>query len=232
MKIIIPIIVFCFSINVFASRPLKSDDAFTLGRKLFQLEIATEIMNQENLNLPITSTYGIFDNTDLLLGFSLCNSSTTNSRINFECLNIGFKQQLVSIYGLDVSTKFQISTEMGNNIFASSSSSIMLITSRSISSFNFHLNFGYAIDNIENGNSNLWFASAACEYLMNDQITIGIDFGITRNPSIYFSNPIGYSLIGISAKIFDSFSLDTGINITYDDKSRVDMFTTGLTIQI
>lgn len=66
--------------------------------------------------------------------------------------------------------------------------------------------------------------------LLNDQITIGTDFGISRNPSLYFSSPTGYALLGVSYKIFDSVSLDTGLNITFNEKSKFDMFTTGLTI--
>ena len=67
MKCRILFLIVLYSSVAFASRPLKSDDAFTLGRNLFQLELAYEIIPETGFSLPVSSAYGIWENTDILL---------------------------------------------------------------------------------------------------------------------------------------------------------------------
>jgi len=229
MKCKILFLIVLYSSIAFASRPLKSDDAFTLGRNLFQLELAYEIAPGIGTSLPVSSAYGIWDNTDILLNVSL-NNSSNSSLMAFECIDIEAKQYLTSVLDFSISTKFGLSSVIEKSSITSPMLSIMLISSLNINSFNVHFNCGYASNKNEDKFSDLWFGSVACEYFLNDQITIGTDFGISRNPSLYFSSPTGYALLGVSYKIFDSVSMDTGLNITFNEKSKFDMFTTGLTI--
>jgi hypothetical protein len=147
-----------------------------------------------------------------------------------ECIVLEAKQYLISVLGFSISTKFGLSSVMDEGYIASPLASIMLVSSINISSFNVNFNCGYASNKNESEYSDLWFGSIACEYLLNDQIIIGTDFGIGRNPSLYFRSPTGYVLLGVSYKVFDSVLFDTGLNITFNEQSKFDMFTSGLTI--
>ena len=229
MKSKVIILIVIDSSIAFASRPLKSDDAFTLGRNLFQLELAYEIIPETGFSLPVSSAYGIWENTDILINVSF-NNSSNGSIMAFECIDLEAKKYLTSILGFEIATKFGFSSVIEKGFVSSPLGSLILISSLNINSFNFHFNCGYANNKNEGEFSDLWFGSVACEYFLNDQITIGTDLGIGRNPSFYFSSPTGYALLGVSYKLLDSVSIDTGLNITFNEQSKFDMFTSGLTI--
>jgi len=229
MKCRILFLIVLYSSVAFASRPLKSDDAFTLGRNLFQLELAYEIIPETGFSLPVSSAYGIWENTDILLNVSF-NNSSNGSLMAFECIDLEAKQYLMSILEFEIATKFGFSSVIDKGSVGLPLASVVLISSLNINSFNLHFNCGYGNNKNEGEFSDLWFGSIACEYFLNDQIIIGTDIGIGRNTSLYFRSPTGYSLLGVSYKILDSVLIDTGLNITFNEQSKFDMFTSGLTI--
>ena len=56
---------------LFAAHPLNTDDPFTVGNSVIQIEIPYEYSNDENIGeytLPLTLTYGANDKIDMVVG--------------------------------------------------------------------------------------------------------------------------------------------------------------------
>lgn len=219
----------CFS---FAARPLKSNDAFTLGRYLFQLEFSSDIIASEEQNFssfPVAITYGLTDQTDLFIGSSVSSSRLFNGRINIDCIDVGFKQNIISSSVFNFAFATGLSSQYTESSFTSPSAFFNLISTISFSDISLHYNLSYNQNFNDEEFKDLWFTSFSAEYQVNEKIILAADFGLGRDPSIHCSTPQSYGLIGASYSIFDNLSLDSGISFSFQHKTKIEMLTTGFT---
>ncbi len=227
--IFVLVIVNCLS---FAARPLKSNDAFNLGKYAFQLEIASDIITLEDYHFsafPVTITYGLTDATDLFIGSLATTNRLFNGNLYFDCIDVGFKQNIVSSEDFNFSFASGLSSQFIDASISSPSAFFNLITSISTGDISFHYNLGYNQNFNAEEFKDLWFTSLGIEYQFTEKIILAADFGLGRDPSIHCTIPKSYGLIGASYNIFNNFSFDTGISFSFQHTTKVEMLTTGLT---
>lgn len=216
----------------FAARPLKSNDAFTLGRYLFQLEFSSDIITSEEQNFssfPVALTYGLTDDTDLFIGSSVSSNRLFNGRVNIDCIDVGFKQNIISSSVFNFSFASGLSSQYTESSFTSPSAFFNLISSVSFGDIVLHYNLGYKQNFNAEEFKDLWFTSFGAEYQVTERIILAADFGLGRDPSIHCSTPQSYGLIGASYSIFDILSLDSGISFSFQHSTKIEMLTTGFT---
>jgi hypothetical protein len=217
----------------FAGRPLKSNDAFTLGKHYFQLELASDIINlgnQHSAFFPIALTYGFADNTDLFLGSLLFSNSSANGSITFECVDLGIKQNLITSDVYNFAFASGLSSAVIESNLSSPSAFFNLINSFNFNDLTLHFNLGYNQNFGEEEFRDIWFTSFGAELAASDKLTLAIDMGIGRDPSINCSTVQSYSLIGFSYSLFDNLSLDAGLSFSFQHITKVEMLTTGFTL--
>jgi hypothetical protein len=219
--------------NLYAGRPLKSDDAFTLGRYLFQLELASEYLTVENsryFSFPITSTFGLSDHTDFILNFSFNYLPNSKSSFGLGCTDFGVKQLLFNTEEISLSFKSGLSAEIVNNKLSSPSAFFGIVTSVELALVKLHFNVGYNQNEAEDEYKDLWFFSIAGEIPLNDQTSFALDLGIGRDPSIHCTKPESYLLVGAVYNLTENIAVDVGINFSVHHSTKLDLFTSGFTI--
>ena len=217
---------------LFAARPLKSNDAFTLGRYSFQLEIASDIITTDDQHFsafPVAITYGLTDATDLFLGSAVFSNRLFSGNLSIECIDIGFKQNLVSSELFNLSFASGLTSQYFESNFSSPSAFFNLITSLSLGDLTLHYNLGYNQNFRDEEFKDIWFTSFGAELSLSNKIILGADMGIGRDPSIHCSTPQSYALVGASYSLFNKLSLDTGLSFSFQHTTKVEMLTTGLT---
>lgn len=216
----------------FAGRPLKSNDAFTLGRHYFQLELASEFINlgnQGSVVFPIAITYGITDNTDFFFGSSLLSNESSNGSITFEFIDLGIKQNLFTSDIFNFAFASGLSSAVIESNLNSPTAFFSLINSFNFNDFTLHFNLGYNQNFGEGEYNDIWFTSVGSEFSLSDKITLVADMGIGRDPSISCSTIQSYTLLGFSYSLFDYLSIDTGLCFSFQHVTKVETITTGLT---
>jgi hypothetical protein len=217
----------------FAGRPLKSNDASTLGRHYFQIELASDIINLNNQQyavFPVALTYGLGDNTDLFLGSLLFSNSSSNGYISFECFDLGIKQNLITSDVYNFAFASGLSSAVIESNLSSPSAFFSLINSFSFNDLTLHFNLGYNQNFGEEEFRDIWFTSFGAEFAVSDKLTLAADMGIGRDPSVNCSTVQSYSLIGFSYSLFDNLSLDTGLSFSFQHITKIEMLTTGFTL--
>ena len=229
-------IILLLLINIaYAGRPLKSDDAFTLGSNSFQFEFASEISygdNSSSLFFPFTSTYGISNQTDIVFNLTFFSSANTYTLSSLNCIDLSFKQNLFATDNFLFSIKSGFSSSIENGSTTSPLASFFLISSTKLNFVDVHLSLGYIQNSSDEENNDLWSASLACELPLSDLLTLASEVGVSRNASIYCKVPESYSLIGIAFNLTDNFVLDAGVNVSYQHSIKIDLFTSGLTLSL
>jgi len=217
----------------FAGRPLKSDDAFTLGYNSVQFELASEFFSENNFSslfFPFTTTYGISNQTDIVFNLTFFSSAGTYKPSSLNCVDLGFKQNIFTINNFLLSIKSGLSSSIENGFTTSPVAFFSLVSTTELNSVNVHLNLGYNQNFSDGENNDLWIASLACELPLSDLLILAAEAGVSRNPSIYCQVPESYSLMGISFNLSDNLVLDAGINVSYQHSTKIDLFTSGLTL--
>ena len=98
-NLVIIIFVLTFQ-HLFAGHPFRTDDACTIGKQSFQLELTPEVWKHANescLFVPLTTTYGITENADVVLTV-LCSS----------VYNPGFKSDLSGVNDIGLENKWRV----------------------------------------------------------------------------------------------------------------------------
>jgi hypothetical protein len=227
MKIIL--IVFAFYSMAFAGRPLKSVDAFPLGKNLFQIEFASDTYYSDNkysLMMPAVITYGAGNYTDIQMGISFHPSKGRP----VESFDLGFKQFLYGTDLFETSVASGLTSDINNISLQSTAGYLNLILSLKLEPFTLHYNAGYSND-FNEWDSHEFYASAGGEYLLTERIILAADAGFSSNKIFDSGQFHYYSLIGFSYLVLDNFSIDTGLNFCYKQK-LVDLVTFGTTVKL
>lgn len=249
-----------WALPVQAYFPFQTDDTGTQGTGGNQIEIdyiynESEVVefgsdgqpstssNTSNA-FPLTYTRGVSSNIDLFVGNSLQTTPTSgwqNTAIGAKWVFAG-DQKTDWSFALKPVLLLPITSAAQNAGLGSAevNGSVDLIGSYLSDSYQLHINLGYASNRLQNTpdtsnqRADIWSASLAPVWVVNEQWLVGIDFGIQTNTGLN-TEYSGYAQIGVSYSPVPNLQLGLGIISSSDlgdrNNTRSTSVTAGITYQ-
>jgi hypothetical protein len=225
---IVPMLFLLSTTAVYASHPLITDDAGTMGQGNAQLEVNGEYDHDEEAGatgtvyeLAPTLTYGLTESADLVLtvpyqsikeqeaGVSVTESGMAD-------LAVELKWNFYNRGNLGLALKPGLTLATGDEDKGLGAGKAgygsMLIGSLDLASFMVHANLGYFRNENESGDrKNLWHASLASECEVSEELTAVANIGLETNPDRRSATPPVFLLGGLIYSATDQISLDGGV---------------------
>ena len=236
-------------LNSFASHPLITDDAGTLGKGSIEIELTGEYAKnkedeetEKTTELAASFGYGLFDSLDLVVGVPyLFNNSEaedeTTKEKGISDTELEAKWKFFEISHFSFAIKPGISFPTGDYKKGLGTGKIgysgFFINSIEVEPFAFHFNAGY----IRNENKleeekNLWHFSAACEYAVIKDLTIVANVGIEKNADPDNTDNPAFLLGGLVYSINENISLDAGFKYGLNNSEDDYTILAGITIHL
>lgn len=252
--IILASAIFCFSSgNAFASHPLISDDAGTLGKGAIQVEINGEIgsdketiagstIKTESSKFTTTFAYGLTDKLDLNFGIvrpwgSVDVDGVTSSNPGSVDFSLGVKWQVYERNGYSVALKPSIGYSYavnvpGNDYTTSYGAAVVL--SKEFEPFSFHLNIAYTYNDYNlagSGRNGIWNFSGAALYEARKNMKLVADIGASSNSDRTVSEIPLFGLLGAIYTINKTIDVSVGgkIGLTKPETDVTGLF--GITLK-
>ncbi|MFZ5799075.1 MAG: transporter [Thermodesulfobacteriota bacterium] len=213
----------------FAAHPLITEDAGTMGRGVFQLELNGEYGHEDQNGVEVKTTevaatlsYGVTDRLDLLLGAPYQwlrgeeNGETFARENGFGDLSVELKWQFFTRDTFNFALKPGLSLPTGDEHRGLGSGkvaeSIFLISTFEAAPFALHANLGSIHNNNDGGEEEkLWHASIAGQYALTDRVTLVANTGIERNPDPDGDTHPAFLLAGLIYAVTENFDVDFGV---------------------
>lgn len=222
----------------FAAHPLITDDSGTQGRGKFQIEANVEVSRdketEDGLTIKETGgevaaivSYGFIDNADIVLGIPYQWTKTkedeevVSDEDGIGDMSVEIKWRFFEKGGLSFALKPGITLPTGDEGKGlgngKASYGLMLITTKEIETWAFHLNIGYMhneykLEEDEEANrKNIWHASFAAEAEIIKNLTAVANVGIERNSDKTSDTHPAFLLGGLIYSVSENFDIDTGI---------------------
>ena len=206
----------------FAGHPLRTDDAGTIGKQSFQLELTPEVWKYANDHyffVPLTSTYGITENADVVLTVlysSIYNSGFKSDLSGINDIGLEVKWRVLELEKFSLAVKPGLILPIGNHTKGLGTGklgySLLLIADQELSSLLLHFNIGY----IRNENRlleriELWFTSLAAEIPVAESLSIVAEIGTCSNRGKIADGHPAFVLGGAVYSIADGIDIDLGL---------------------
>jgi hypothetical protein len=212
----------------FAAHPLISDDAGTLGKEIYQIEINGEYgdedesgVNEDSFELAMSLIYGITDDSDLVIAIPYniirtkeAGSTTTEHGISD--ISVEFKWNFYNDESIGLALKPGITIPIGDEEkelgTGETTYSLFFIFTKETPLVASHINIGY----IRNENNisekiDIWHASFASELSITQGLKVVANLGIERNPDLSSSTAPVFLLGGLIYSVKDNIDLDFGV---------------------
>ncbi len=224
-------------VHVFAAHPLVSDDAGTVGRGGFELEISNELaFDRETIDgvrhrargveVAAVGTYGITDDLDFVVEVPYQWSRIkAGGVVEFEEDGIAdttvelkwrFFEAERGAYALKPSIVLPTGDEdrgLGNGRVAFG---LTFIASREFEPVDLHLNLGYLRNEFklqadrEENRRDLWHASLAVVRSLTERLDLVADIGIERNGERGSNRHPAFALVGLICSVADNLDVSLG----------------------
>ena len=220
--------IFLCAAPAFAKHPLITDDAGTMGQGNAQLEVNGEYDHDEEAGvsekvyeLAPTLTYGLIKRADLVLTVPYqsiktkeAGVSATDNGLADLAVELKWKFYNRSNLGLALKPGFTLPTGDEDKGLGTGKAGYgaFLIGSLDLAPFMAHANLGYLRNENETGDrKDIWHASLASEYAVNEKLTTVANIGLETNPDRLSDTPPAFLLGGLIYSITDKISLDGGL---------------------
>lgn len=216
-----------------AAHPLITDDAGTLGKGKFQIEISgqhdsdKEIVNGVDTKwtgsqLATTLSYGFIENADLVLalpyqwGKTTEDGVTTYQEQGIADVTLDLKWRFFEQNGFSLALKPGLRFPTGNEEKGLGAGRLgyqaFLIGSREIALWAFHASIGYILnENKADAERNIWHASFAATYEVIKDLKVVGNIGIERNRDKSATKDPAFVLGGFIYSLFDNLDVDFGV---------------------
>jgi len=222
----------------YAAHPLITDDTGTQGTVNYQIELNTELSSDketgDSVSVKETAaeassvfSYGLTDNTDIVLGVPYLWTRTqedgdvTSEADGFGDMALELKWRFYEKTGLSLAVKPGITLPTGDEEkglgSGKASYGLMLITTKEIGEWAFHLNLGYLrnaykLEEDEDANrKDLYHASLASAAQLTEKLQAVANVGIERNPDKESDTHPAFILGGLIYSITDNIDVDFGV---------------------
>lgn len=225
----------------FAGHPLRTDDTGTVGTNGFQLELTPEVWKYSNdlfFLVPITSTYGISSNVDVVLAIlfsSLYNSGFQSDQSGINDVALELKWRLLELENFSVAVKPWIILPVGDHTKGLGAGkvgySLFIVTDQELFSLLTHINIGYVrnenklLDRID-----LWITSPAVELPITNSLSLVIEIGAFSNSDKSADGHPVYFLGGAVYSITEGIGIDPGLQKGLNNYDSDLAVLTGLTV--
>ncbi|GAB4171033.1 MAG: transporter [Calditrichia bacterium] len=232
------LIVIIFSRFVFAGHPLVTDDVGTVGKKVIQMEITPEwykSTHENDLNMPLVFTVGVFESLDLVAGmpycFSECQYQSGWENINGfidPSLELKWRFYRNDYVGVAVKSGFTIPFGDGSDERTSSYSGLILLSWEGENVL-IHNNFGLIYSEDNSTNQWNWVVSAGLELPVGKKLNVVMDLVAERNTEPGNKiHPI-YTVQGLQYMFNDNLVLDAGFKTGLNKAERAFVPMLGMT---
>ncbi len=241
----------------FAAHPLVSDDADTVGRGGFQLELNSEFafdretvegvrLRARGAEVAAVGTYGLTENLDLIVEVPYQWSRIkADGVVEFEEDGIAdttvelkwrFFQAERGAYALKPSIILPTGDEdkgLGNGKV---SFGLTFIASREFELVDLHLNLGYVRNEFklqadrEENRRDLWHASLAAVRSLTDDLDLVADIGIERNGERGSNRHPAFALLGLIYAVTENLDVSLGAKVGLSDAETDFALLTGLAL--
>ncbi len=242
----------CVPSTSFAARPFVTDDAGTVGKGKFQVELGVETFSwkdrEDGVKIEETGTetsgvftYGVFDNVDIVAGLPYDwgkvkeNSVTVFDANGLSDISLEAKWRFFEKDGFGLALKPGITLPTGDykKGFGTGLGTlgITFIASKELGPFGFHFNAGYTRnENKVDERKDLWSASLLATYEILEGLNVGGNIGLESNPDPSVKTAPAFALVGLNYAINDHIMLDAGYKFGLN-KQEVDCaITAGITL--
>lgn len=231
-----------------AQLPLITDNTGTQGRGNGQIEFSNGVgFHNEHRCIENSSefspvfTFGIFDNTDFIVGYPFLNSrvqdDTSLSIVSgFSDFNMEIKYRLLQNKVISLAIKPGISFPTGNYIEGLGSGrfseSLFFIITAEFSSMYINGNLGYLRNENRCGDAiNIWHASVDADFSLSNEFHFVLNSGIEKNPNLTVkTNPV-FGLAGFYYFINDNCEISLGYKYGITKTETNHEFIYGLTLR-
>lgn len=225
---IISILFFGFSKFLFAGRPLTTDDAYTVEKGKFELEIGYDIIENDdrtkNQEIGFSLKAGLTSWMDLGISTSFIYKENDEKLNEWQNMEIGAKFLILKNNEKLPKIAFTISG-VPNPDEGDKRYSINSILSKEFGKTTFHLNLGtYSLKTSEK-NENFLTYCCALEYSLNEKMNLCGEIVGENNEE----NPLEI-LLGANFPLNENLTIDFGFSFGLNDDSSNWRVTTGLTL--
>lgn len=223
----------------FATHPLVSDDAGTLGKGTIQVELNGDIgtdkqtlegQTKKTTSSQVASTVGIGVNEkiDVTFGYThpWCTGDVDGNSFRdagSSDFSLSMKWQIYEHEGLSIAAKPQLGYSYAVGMpetFYTMSYGTALILSRELEPFAFHLNIGYtyndhnSVAERDESRSSVWNFSVAttCD-IIKERLKAAVDFGTTTNQVRAISELSVFGLAGLIYSVNKNIDVSAGIKV-------------------
>lgn len=222
----------------FGAHPLITDDAGTQGRGRVQVEVNSEFSFDKEADAGLTTrvaggevstilSYGITDNLDLILGVPYQwfkieeDDSVISQEDGISDMSFEIKWRLFENGGYSLALKPNVSLPAGDENKGLGngrlSYGVVIITSREIEPWAFHLNVSYTHNEYkrsEDRDANrkgIWHVSFASEYEAVEDLRLVANTGMERNPDKSDNTHPAFILGGLIYSLSEQFDINAGV---------------------
>jgi hypothetical protein len=231
-----------FLSSAFAERPLRTDDAYTIGKGTFQVETGLDYLRSDNHDkefaTTLTLSYGVLEQMDMEVGgaylFVYPDEGEKENGFGDTALKIKYRllDQKDWIPSFAVSGTLILPTASESKGLGSGKKDFTLntiFTWNLSKTFQLHANLGYTFTG-EHGVNNELNYSGAVQFSLSDKwALVGEIVGVNNFNGRKGDDPFS-GLLGTQYLITDRFVWDTGVEIGMSKAAPDFRFTTGLTL--
>ncbi len=231
-------LVFLWSGTAFAAHPLITDDTGTQGKGRFQLEFNGAYgyenesgVTEDMILLATALTYGIGDNSDVILGIPyqfirIKDSESTTRYDGISDVSIDLKWRFYEKDGLSLAIKPGITLPTGDKErrlgAGRTTFGLFFIATREMKPWAFHLTLGYKRnENNINERKDLWHASLAGEIGILKNFKAVANIGVARNSEEESTTHPAFILGGFIYSLNEQLDVDSGVKAGLN-KAEVD----------
>ena len=237
-----------FPFVCFAQLPLITDNTGTQEKGNGQVEISNGVgFHNEHRCIENSSeilavfTYGLFDNTDIVISYPFLFSRTQNDTSvsivsGFSDINVEIKYRFIKYEKISLAIKPGISFPSGNyNEGLGSgklSASFFLIATSEFPSMFINGNLGYLRNNNKCGDAlNIWHASVDIDSKLSNDLRFVINSGIEKNPDISKNLNSVFGLVGLYYNLGEKCEISIGYKHGFTKAETDHAFIYGLTLR-
>lgn len=219
----------------FAAHPLITDDAGTVGRWGFQVEVNGEYAHEDEngveektAEFATALSYGVTDHLDIVFGAPYQwlrgeeNGETFFRESGRADLSVEVKWQFFARDVFSFALKPGVSLPTGDEDqglgAGKVTESLFVISTYAADPFALHANLGYIHNNNNTGTEeNLWHASVAAQYALTAQVTLVGDTGMERNADPDGDTHPAFILGGLIYALTENVDVDCGVKAGLND---------------
>lgn len=235
------------------ARPLITDDAGTLGKGKFQVELGFEtsdhrndddgvVTKEDSSSATATVSYGILENLDLVLGMPYEkmkvreDGETVHDEDGFADITLEAKWRFFEKDGFSLALKPGLSFPTGDDKKGLGTGRVtygmIFIATKEMGPFTFNLNAGYRRnENDTDERKDIWGADLAGEVQVFEPLKLVANVGVSTNTDRESSTAPAFFLGGLIYSITDNVDIDLGYKRGLNEAEADNTYIGGLTIK-